>query len=109
MTFIKDLPVCNYMTGNFAIYELSATEQEMSMKMYLVNKKYSQYALEKMDAADLIKTAIKESEYVYGTGFGDTIAECELLFKCHCLEVAIMSMQNAFRKIREISSNITEL
>lgn len=103
MLFIKTLPNGQGLIGDFAIYELTETEHELANKRYLINKKYSKYAMENMDHIRLVKDALMESEYVYGTGFCDTIAECELFYKCECLQAQISDLKCIFGKINRIS------
>ena len=75
MKFVRELPHNGALTGLHAIYELSDDELNWERKKYLVNRKYSEYAMANMDHEEIIERAVKESEYVYGTGFCDTIAE----------------------------------
>lgn len=103
MKFVKELPFNNALNSFHAIYELSDDEMNWERKRYLVNRKYSQYAMECMDHEELIEKAVKESEYVYGTGFCDTIAECELYYKNACLECDVLFLKREFYKIKTMT------
>ena len=101
MKFIKDLPSYHCLSGSFAIYELPEETKHSTGKSYLVNRKYSEYAMNHMDEFDLIANAKKESEYVYGTGFCDTIRECELFFSCEALSILNQDLIKKLQKSRE--------
>lgn len=108
MKLVKELPFNNALNSLHAIYELSDDEMNWERKRYLVNQKYSQYAMECMDHEELIEKAVQESEYVYGTGFCDTIAECELYYKNACLEYDVLSLKRKFYKIKTVADAALE-
>ena len=105
MKFVKELPYNGALTGLHAIYELSDDELNWERKQYLVNRKYSEYAMCNMEHEMLIENAVKEKEYVYGTGFCDTIAECELYYKNACLEVEIIDLKRRFNDLKNSAEN----
>lgn len=99
MKFIKVLNNpngVNCMSGTFAIYEMeTAAEVEAAHgHKYLVNREFSEFAMTEMDVIeDLISHAVRESEYVYGVGFCDTIKECELFYTAACLQVFLSTFR----------------
>lgn len=99
MKFIKVLNNPNgveCMSGTFAIYKME-TEAELEAAhrhKYLVNRKFTESAMTEMDVIEnLICTAVRESEYVYGIGFCDTIKECELFYTAACLQVFLNTIR----------------
>lgn len=108
MKFVKELHFNNALSSLHAIYELSDDEMNWERKRYLVNQKYSQYAMANMDHEELIEKAVKESEYVYGTGFCDTIAECELYYKNACLEYDVQNLKRKFNEIKTMTEAALE-
>jgi len=108
MKFVKELPYNEALKGLHAIYELSDDEMNWERKRYLVNQKYSQYAMANMDHEELIERAVRESKYVYGTGFCDTIAECELYYKNACLEYDVQNLKRKFNEIKTMTEAALE-
>lgn len=99
MKFIKEYPETKGFSGTYAVYELSEQEKLLAGKKYLVNRKFSKFAMENLKHSEMVLKAIKESEYVYGTGFCDTIAECDLFYKCECLQYLLQSIEEQFNEI----------
>lgn len=99
MKFIKVLNNPNgveCMSGTFAIYEMeTAAELEAANgRKYLVNRKFSEFAMTEMDVIEeLIAPAVRDSKYVYGVGFCDTIKECELFYTAACLQVFLNTIR----------------
>ena len=94
-----DNPLTIY--SEHSIYELTDEEMKKSgiYRKYLLNRTYSKYAMDKMDYIDLLKTAERESEYVYGVYFANTIEEAELAYKNAVLECRILDFQNEMKRI----------
>ena len=100
---VKWLPEDETMRGIYVIYDLSDISSNPTNKKYLINKKYSDYAFRYLTPKEIIKTAIKESEYVYGIGFFDTVKECELYYDCCRLELKLKSVTNKIKQINPLS------
>ena len=84
-----------------SIYELTDEEMEKSgvHKKYLVDRTYSEYAMNNMDLIEIIQRAERESEYVYGVAFANTVEEAELAYKNAVLECRILDFQNEMKRI----------
>lgn len=85
--------------GSYSIYELSDKEIQYTDApgKYLLNQTYGDYAMNNMSKIEMIQTAIRESVYVYGVAFCDTVKEAELYLKCSILECRINSIHNVLR------------
>lgn len=110
MKFIKVLNNPNgvkCMSGTFAIYEME-TDAELEAAhghKYLVNRKFTEFAMTEMDVIeDLILRAVKDSEYVYGVGFCDTIRECELFYTAACLQMFLYTFRYMLKDFVEQSN-----
>lgn len=110
MKLIKTIDISINSSGEtYSIYELTDKEIEYTNApgRYLLNRTYSEYAMKHMSKIDLIQSAMKESVYIYGVAFCDTVKEAELTLKCSILECQIDSLictfQNHYEDIKEIS------
>ena len=103
MKLIKTINVSINRDGTYSIYEL--TDQEIRYTnapgKYLLNRTYGAYAMEHLSKIDLIQDAMKESVYVYGVAFCDTVKEAELTLKCSILECQINSLRYTFQNYYE--------
>ena len=99
LKLIKLFAENNDMPFIYAIYDLSDVETNPTGKRYLINKEYSDWALDNFTLKEIIKSAIRDSEYVYGVGFFDTIKECELYYDCCCLELKLRSITNKIKQM----------
>ena len=110
MKLIKTIDISINSRGEtYSIYELTDKEIEYTNApgRYLLNRTYSDYAMKNMSKIDLIQSAMKESVYIYGVAFCDTVKEAELTLKCSILECQINSLrctfQNHYEDIMKIS------
>lgn len=110
MKLIKTINVSINRDGTYSIYEL--TDQEIRYTnapgKYLLNRTYGAYAMEHMSKIALIQSAMKESVYVYGVAFCDTVKEAELTLKCSILECQINSLRHTFQNHYEDIMRISE-
>ena len=110
MKFIKVLHNPNgvkCMSGTFAIYEMeTAAELEAAHgHKYLVNRKFSDFAMKEMDIIEeLILPAVRDSKCVYGVGFCDTIRECELFYTAACLQMFLYTFRYMLKDFVEQSN-----
>lgn len=110
MKFIKVLNNPNgvkCMSGTFAIYEMETAAELKAAHghKYLVNRKFTESAMTEMDVIeDLILGAVKDSEYVYGVGFCDTIRECELFYTAACLQMFLYTFRYMLKDFVEQSN-----
>lgn len=93
-----DSPLTIY--SEHSIYELTDEEMKKSRvyKKYLVDRTYSEYAMNNMDLIEIIQRAGRESEYVYGISFANTIEEAELAYKNAVLECRVLDFQNEMKR-----------
>lgn len=94
-----DNPLTIY--SEHSIYELTDEEMKKSgvYKKYLVNRTYSDYAMNNMDLIKIIQQAERDSEYVYGIAFANTVEEAELAYKNAVLECRILDLQIEMNKV----------
>lgn len=85
------------------VYELSDEERSFvpGRKKYLLNKRYSDYAMKNMDAEDLIDRALRESRYVYGVGFANTIEEAKMIFQNAVLQCLVIEYKEELKSIKK--------
>lgn len=92
------------MSGEFSIYEME-NEAELSAAngfKYLVNRTFSDFAMREMDSVtDLLPHALRESEYVYGVGFCNTVRECELFYMAACFQAYFQTLRYANKRYIE--------
>ena len=110
MKLIKTIDISITSRGEtYSIYELTDKEIEYTNApgRYLLHETYGDYAMNRMSKIDMIQDAMKESVYVYGVAFCDTVKEAELTLKCSILECQIDSLINTslnyYEDIKEIS------
>lgn len=106
MKEIKRFPKQTVLNGKFgsvySIYELNETEMEFSEgKKYLLSQTLSEYAMNHMSKVDIIQRSMRDSEYIYGTAFCDTIREAELYYKCCILEIQLRDVKNLISSFSE--------
>lgn len=102
----KRFPKQDVLNGKFgsvySIYELNETEMEFSEgKKYLLSQTLSEYAMNHMSKVDIIQRSMRDSEYIYGTAFCDTIREAELYYKCCILEIQLRDVKNLISSFSE--------
>lgn len=85
------------------IYELSNEEMRLAgtTHKYMLDQTYCDWAMKNMDLIDVIKKAIRESEYVYGIAFADTIEEAELKYQNAVLTCRIKHLQQKMSDIMD--------
>lgn len=111
MKVIKTIDISiNSRVETYSIYELNDKEIEYTNApgRYLLNRTYGDYAMKHMSKIDLIQDAMKESVYVYGVAFCDTVKEAELTLKCSILECQIDSLRNTFQNHYEDIMSISK-
>lgn len=105
MKLIKTFPKQNILNTpgcTFSIYELEEFEMKFSEgKKYLLNQTLSEYALERMSKVDMITRFLRESTYVYGVAFCDTVYEAELYYKCCLMEIQLRRARDTVRDLQE--------
>lgn len=94
-----------------SIYELTKDEMDSIgiHQKYLVNRTYSKYAMHEMDMSYILKNALRDSEYVYGVKFADTIEEAELKYQNDVLQCRIMHLQDKIKDISEKCQDLVEM
>lgn len=103
MNLVKSLNGSITHNESYAVYELSDYEINASNApgKYLLSQKYSDYAMTKMDKIDIIRRAIRDSEFTYGVAFCDTIKEAELYLKCCILECQLNSVKGVVKRLSD--------
>ena len=106
MKEIKKFPKQNVLNGEsgsvYSIYELNETEMRFSEgKKYFLSQTLSQYAMNNMSKVDIIQRSMRESQYIYGTAFCDTIREAELYYKCCVLEIQLREVKDLINSFSE--------
>ena len=104
-----------------SIYLLSDDEQVLNNAQgkYLLNRTYSEWAMNSFETKELIKRAINDSGYVFGVAFANTIEEAELKYqnavlKCelqnyqHYLKRASDGLSETMRKLTLVCNQIDE-
>ena len=87
-----------------SIYKLSEAEMKESgvSKKYLLNRTFSDYAINHMDHMDLIEQAKCDSEHSYDVAFASTVEEAELIYENAILICVIDNMQNKIKLVKQI-------
>ena len=87
-----------------SIYKLSEIEMKESgiCKKYLLNRIFSDYAINHMDHMDLIEQAKRDSDHAYDVAFANTIEEAELIYENAILICVIDNMQNKIKLVKQI-------
>lgn len=104
MKLIKTFPKQSILNGEctFSIYELDKSELQFSEgKKYLLNQTLSEFALESLNKAEMITRFMRESTYVYGVAFCDTIYEAELYYKCCLMEIQLRRARDTMKDLQE--------
>ena len=93
-----------------SIYKLSEAEMKESgvSKKYLLNKTFSDYALNHMDHMSLIGQAKRDSEHAYDVAFANTVEEAELIYENAILICIIDNMQNKIKLAKQITDQIAD-
>lgn len=91
-----------------SIYKLSEAEMKEAGvdKKYLLNRTFSDYAINHMNRMDLIEQAKRDSEHAYDVAFANTIEEAELIYKNAILICIIDNMQNKIKLVKQITDQI---
>lgn len=90
-----------------SIYLLSDDEQVLNNApgKYLLNRTYSEWAMNSFETKELIKRAINDSGYVFGVAFANTIEEAELKYQNAVLKY---ELQNYQRYLKRASDELSE-
>ena len=93
-----------------SIYKLSEAEMKESgvSKKYLLDRTFSDYAINHMDRMDLIKQAKRDSEHAYDVAFANTVEEAELIYENAILFCVIDNMQNKIKLVKQITDQIAD-
>lgn len=93
-----------------SIYKLSEAEMKESgvSKKYLLNRTFSDYAINHMNRIDLIEQAKRDSEHNYDVAFANTIEEAELIYENAVLICVIDNMQNKIKLTKQIIDQIAD-
>lgn len=91
----------------YSIYLLSDDEQVLNNApgKYLLNRTYSEWAMNSFETEELIKRAINDSKYVFGVAFVNTIEEAELKYQNAVLKY---ELQNYKRYLKRASDELSE-
>ena len=95
-----------------SIYLLSDDEQVLNNTpgKYLLNKTYSEWAINSFGTEELIKRAIRDSEYVFGVAFANTIEEAELKYQNAVLKCELQNYQHYLKRASdELSETMRKL
>lgn len=103
-----DSPLSIY--SEHSIYKLTDEKMKKSgvNKRYLVDRTYSEFAMNDMDLIEVIQKAKKESTYVYGVAFANTVEEAELLYKNAVLICIINSIKSQLEDSIESLVKVTD-
>lgn len=93
-----------------SIYKLSEAEMEEAGvdKKYLLNRTFSDYAINHMDHMNLIEQAKRDSEHAYDVAFANTVEEAELIYKNAILICVINNIQNKIKLVKQITDQIAD-
>ena len=93
-----------------SIYKLTETEMKESgvCKKYLLNRTFSDYAINHMDQMDLIERAKRDSDHAYDVAFANTVEEAELIYKNAILICVIDNMQNKIKLAKQIIDQVAD-
>lgn len=93
-----------------SIYKLSEAEMEEAGvdKKYLLNRTFSDYAVNHMNRMDLIEQAKRDSEQAYDVAFANTVEEAELIYENAILICIIDNMQNKIKLVKQITDQIAD-
>ncbi len=95
-----------------SIYLLSDDEQHSNNApgKYLLNRTYSEWAMNSFETEELIKRAINDSKYVFGVAFANTIEEAELKYQKDVLKCELQSYQHYLKRASdELSETMRKL
>lgn len=83
-----------------SIYKLSEAEMKEAGvdKKYLLDRTFSDYAINHME---LINSAKRYSEGIYGIAFANTVEEAELIYKNAVLICVINDMQDKIKLVKQ--------
>lgn len=93
-----------------SIYKLTEIEMKESgvCKKYLLNRTFSDYAINHMDHMNLIEQAKRDSEHAYDVAFVNTVEEAELIYENAILICVIDNMQNKIKLVKQITDQIAD-
>ena len=111
MAYFPDLVNGNLtIYSEHSIYKLSEAEMKESgaSKKYLLNRTFSDYAINHMDRMALIEQAKRDSEHSYDVAFANTVEEAELIYQNAILICVIDNMQNKIKLAKQIIDQIAD-
>ena len=93
-----------------SIYKLSETEMKESgvCKKYLLNRTFSDYAINHMDHMDLIEQAKRDSEHSYDVAFANTVEEAELIYENAILICVIDNTLNKIKLVKQMIDQVDD-
>ena len=93
-----------------SIYKLSEAEMKESgvSKKYLLNRTFSDYAINHMDHMDLIEQAKRDSEHSYDVASANTVEEAELIYENAILICVIDNMLNKIKLVKQMIDQVDD-
>ena len=77
-------------------------------KKYLLNRTFSDYAINHMDHMDLIEQAKRDSEHSYDVAFANTVEEAELIYENAILICVIDNMLNKIKLVKQMIDQVDD-